>query len=70
MVNIPALVVSVEPVDYEFGGWCHTCLLPSGVRVTAMCTRGATSTLRTFDRCPDCLGSHVDPPERPDVDHL
>jgi hypothetical protein len=70
MVARLALVVSVEPIDYEYGGWCRKCLLPSGVRVTAVCTIGPTASLRTFDRCTQCLGSRVDPPERPDVDHL
>jgi hypothetical protein len=56
------MLATVEPVDYSFGGWCHTCLLPSGVRVTAMCTLGPAASLRTFDRCTECLGSDVDPP--------
>lgn len=70
MARAVALHVSVEPVDYEFGGWCRRCLLPSGVRVTAMVTLGPRSELRTFDRCTDCLSSHVDPPEIPDAGHL
>lgn len=56
--------MSVEAVDYEFGGWCRRCLLPSGVRVTAMVSIGPSSTLRTFDVCGDCNGSAVDPPPR------
>lgn len=64
------LVVSVEPLDYEYGGWCRTCLLPSGVQVLAVITIGPSSHLRTFQRCTACLGGNVDPPETHDVDHL
>jgi hypothetical protein len=67
--TIGVLAVSVEPVEFEYGGWCQRCLLPSGVRITAMVTLGPSSTLRTFDRCTDCLGSHVDPPETPSAAH-
>jgi hypothetical protein len=63
MAGPVVVAVSVEPVDYQFGGWCRTCLLPSGVRVIAMVTLGPRSTLRTFDRCTDCHGDQVDPPE-------
>lgn len=70
MVAPLVLAVSVEPVDYEYGGWCRRCLLPTGVRVTAVVTIGPSSVLRTFDRCTDCHGADVEPPERPDVDHL
>lgn len=64
------LRISVEPVDFEFGGWCRVCLLPSGVRVLLMVTIGSRTELRTFDRCVDCGGDQVDGPETPDVDHL
>lgn len=70
MPQLGLLEVAVEPLDYEFGGWCHRCSLPSGVRVTAMVTIGPSSHLRAFDKCTRCLGSRVDPPEAPDVDHL
>lgn len=69
MAGPAVLAVSVEPVEKIYGGWCRRCLLPSGVRVIAMCTIGPSSTLRTFDRCTDCLGSQVDPPETPRADH-
>jgi hypothetical protein len=57
------MAVTVEPVDYDFGGWCNRCLLPSGVRVTMMVTIGPSASLRTFDRCTDCLDGDVNPPE-------
>lgn len=67
--SVAALGVSVEPLDYEFGGWCPRCLLPSAVHVTAMITIGPSSHLQTFDRCTECLGP-AEPPEVRDVDHL
>lgn len=63
MAGPAVLAVSVEPVDYTYGGWCRTCLLPSGVRVLAMVTIGPAAHLQTFDRCVDCGGAQVDPPE-------
>lgn len=68
--GVPTLTVSVEPLDYEHGGWCRRCLLPSGVRIITMVTIGPSSHLRTFDVCGDCKSFAVDPPEAPDVDHL
>lgn len=70
MATVPVLRVSVEPVDYQYGGWCNRCMLPSGMRVLAVVTIGPSSTLRTFDRCTDCHSSDVEPPEVPDADHL
>jgi hypothetical protein len=60
-----ALLVSVEPVDYTYGGWCRECALPSGVRVVVMVGIGPSFHLRTFDRCGDCGGDQIDPPEGP-----
>ena len=71
MADVPSVMfIRVDPLDYNYGGWCRRCLLPTGVQITAMCTLGPSAVLRTFNRCTECFGDQVDPPESPDVDHL
>lgn len=46
--------MSVEIVLDEYGRWCPTCLLPSGVRRTLACHGGGRLALRAGAICLDC----------------
>lgn len=61
---MPALRVSVEMVSVDHGLWCHTCALPSGIRVWYVTQTGPAMSLRMHLCCDEGGCEHlVEPTE-------
>lgn len=65
--RVRASQVKREIVAREYGHWCNTCSLPSGMRVYVAVTLGRVNMhLQTHLVCDDCGGTDitVDPDAR------
>jgi|tagenome__1003787_1003787.scaffolds.fasta_scaffold20932718_2 hypothetical protein len=57
------LFLQSEVVEVLRGLWCRDCTMSSAVRVFYTRDLGSAMTLIQFDRCAECGGDQVDPPE-------
>lgn len=62
-VNIHAVVIWLELLDYELGHWCNDCMLSTGIRFwivwfTSTPTDGFIKLVEQY-RCHECQGTNV-----------
>jgi hypothetical protein len=57
------LFLHSEVVEVLGGLWCRDCTTSSAVRLFYTRELGSAITLIQFDRCTECGGDQVDPPE-------
>ena len=57
------LFLHSEVVEVLGGLWCRDCTMSSAVRLFYTRELGSAMTLIQFDRCAECGGDQVDPPE-------
>lgn len=60
--------VKREVVAREYGHWCNTCALGSGMRVYVAASAGRSMRLETHLLCDDCGGRDITvDPDAPDA---
>jgi hypothetical protein len=63
-----ALRLRTEVVDHDYGHWCNTCLLATGVRaVTALVAGHTPLRLSQTLICSECMGRDIE--VNPDASH-